>query len=156
MRRMSRQIIPLQWMPILALLALSAGCGDDDGPAEAVGDVTDAGGAEVLPDALGDGTSDAPDDSVDAGIPQVISDSFSVRGSVEQIHIWNAEPDTPIEVVDPSGDIVAARTSPNRIMVLETVLVAVEITTALGLLRDPPLMPYTNAPSGVIIMVCGL
>ncbi len=39
--------------------------------------------------------------------PQVVSESFSVRASVEQVYVWNAEVDVGIELVDASGALIA-------------------------------------------------
>lgn len=46
--------------------------------------------------------------------PQTVSDAFKVRGSVEQIHVWAAEPDTEIELVDASGELVASGTTDSQ------------------------------------------
>ena len=44
---------------------------------------------------------------IDIGPPRHLCESFTVRQSVEQIHLWNALPETAIEVTDDSGDVVA-------------------------------------------------
>jgi len=44
-------------------------------------------------------------------VPKLTSESFTVRESVEQLHLWNAEPEIGIEVVGPGGDVVAQGTT---------------------------------------------
>ena len=39
-------------------------------------------------------------------VPKVTSESFELRESVEQLHLWNAEPEIGIEVLAPDGRIV--------------------------------------------------
>ncbi len=43
--------------------------------------------------------------------PQTISDTFDVRASVEQLHIWNGPVEVGYEVVHASGEVVAEATS---------------------------------------------
>ena len=43
--------------------------------------------------------------------PQTVSEAFKVRGSVEQVHVWSAEPETDIEVVNADGDVIAEGTT---------------------------------------------
>ena len=43
--------------------------------------------------------------------PQIVSQAFSVRGSVEQVHVWSADPETDIEVVDADGNVIAQGTT---------------------------------------------
>ena len=43
--------------------------------------------------------------------PQIVSQAFSVRGSVEQVHVWSADPETDMEVVDADGTVVAQGTT---------------------------------------------
>jgi len=44
-------------------------------------------------------------------LPPRTSTSFSVRASVEQLHLWNAEPDKAIEVLGPQGELAAEGTT---------------------------------------------
>lgn len=42
---------------------------------------------------------------------QTVSELFKVRGSVEQVHIWSANPEMDFEVVNADGDVVAQGTT---------------------------------------------
>ena len=105
---------------VVVSLILSVGCSDDaserepsGGRADASGDTSfDSGadvgidsGADVSADTTGEVTADI---EIDTGPPQIVSDSFSVRATVEQIYVWNAEAETDIEVLGPLGDVVVS------------------------------------------------
>ncbi len=115
----------------LALLLGLAGCGGTDSAADALapdaaGDAAapdglapdtapDAAGDTAVPDGLApetapDAAGDAavPDADPDAGgLPPRSSDTYRVRPSVEQVHIWRAPPATAMEVVDAAGAVLA-------------------------------------------------
>ena len=76
------------------------------------GDAADGDGADG--DGV-DGDAEEPDGDADFSEgdieeedpePQVVSESFSVRASVEQLHIWNAEPELVLEILDPDGEVI--------------------------------------------------
>ena len=110
---------------LLMVAALAAGCSGGTssepgglGVGSPDADTPDAVAPDIaLADAAdpGDGGADAalpydggPDTSVDAGPPAVVSESFTVRGTVEQIYVWKAEAEAVIEVVSPAGEVVAS------------------------------------------------
>lgn len=98
---------------LLALCVPLTACSDEDPQETPVADVgADAGDATrdvaILPDATED-APDAPDVSPDVS-PQIVSDAFAVRASVEQIHVWRAPANTEIEVLAPDGTVTAATT----------------------------------------------
>lgn len=77
------------------------------GQEDAFSEVTD-----TLLDAVPDGL-EAPDATVDSepedlGPPPVVSESFKVHGTIEQIYLWGAEPEVGFEVLDPGGEVVLA------------------------------------------------
>lgn len=106
---------PPRW-PLLAALALVVpACGDDGGsdPAQSVTDAaTDPGpepdaGDTPEPDAGPTPESDAgPEPEPDAG-PEPEPGPFKVRGTLEQVYIWQAPVETPIDLVGPDGEVVA-------------------------------------------------
>ena len=48
---------------------------------------------------------------VACAVPQTVSDTFTVRASVEQLHLWNGPPETAYEVLDADGVVVAEGSS---------------------------------------------
>ena len=92
---------------ILTLLFFSIGCDDSSTSSGQAGSVQ-----ADDDDDDDDNANDDDDDTVgydDYGNyqpPQIVSDSFTIRESVEQLHIWNCEPDIELDVLDPSGDLV--------------------------------------------------
>ncbi|MFT7625118.1 MAG: hypothetical protein ACI9WU_004309, partial [Myxococcota bacterium] len=91
------------FLALVATLAL-AGCGDTS---------SEAAPLELAPDGTGDtGGGDTGDTggtggTGDTGQPAVVSDRFSVRGTIEQIYVWAADPGAAIEVEAPDGEIIA-------------------------------------------------
>ena len=85
-----------------ALVALvfmsSAGC-EGDGPTPVQAE--DAAGTDTGSPTAGD-EGPAPD----TGPVAVVSDRFTVRGTIGQIYIWKAPVEADIEVVGPDGDVV--------------------------------------------------
>ena len=90
------------WM-IVAALAGALGCEADTdadpaattGDAAVSGDVADGGAPPA----------DVGPEPADAGPPPVVSDRFSVRGTIGQIYIWNAPVEAAIEVLAPGGQV---------------------------------------------------
>ncbi len=62
-----------------------------------------------------EGTTDGEPD--EPGEP-VVSDRFSVHGTLEQIYIWNADPDVPLEIVGIDGEIVGGIADENGSLIL--------------------------------------
>ena len=94
----------------LVLLACGAEDSSDDSGA---GDVPGEVGADVL-DETGSpdgGELDGSGDVAEEVTPQVVSASFMVRGSVEQVHVWRAPEEVEMEVVTAEGDLVAEGTT---------------------------------------------
>ncbi len=124
------------WVLALGVVLAASGCDGDGGSASTgetgeTGDTGDTGDTgertpELWPD--DDAWSGGPDDAT-AGDDDVVADddagpadtedvadepdpepepqSFSVRASVEQIYVWNAPPDAGLELLAPSGELVA-------------------------------------------------
>lgn len=83
---------------IAGAMVLAVGCGDDD---DGIGGSGGDGGAN------GGGTTGGGDEGGGGGA----ADAFGVRGSVEQVHVWRADPDSEIEVRNAAGDVVASGTT---------------------------------------------
>ena len=117
----------LHFLLILTLAVSLAGCSGDSG-----GSAADAA-ADVVADAENDTGMDlaSADDSADTALPDLAevtpdpidvletediepdlgppmhySDSFSVLPTVEQIYVWNAEPEIVLQLVGPDGEVL--------------------------------------------------
>ncbi len=110
-----------RWIVSLAFLGVFVGTQACGGGAESTElDVADAGDVSLdgTPDVGPDGASDTgPDGASDTGPdvplgpPPRVSTAFSVRGSVEQVHAWDATPATRLELVDADGFVAAEGTA---------------------------------------------
>lgn len=69
----------------------------------------DAGEDTMLTDSLTDLVEDLPEDTFEDTVEdvEVWTGPFKVRGTVEQIYIWLADPEVEIEVLGPEGSLVA-------------------------------------------------
>ena len=75
---------------------------------------TDTGSTDFGVDAPDTSPDQSELDTVDAEIDtnsQVVSSSFKVRASVEQLAIWSARPDTQLEVLGPDGELFTTGTT---------------------------------------------
>jgi predicted acyl esterase len=95
------------------LALLTPACGDDGGgsAAESPVDAVVPPEPDAAPDPEQDAAVDpetdaAPEPEPDAG-PEPEPGPFRVRGTLEQVYIWQAPPDTPIELVGPEGEVAA-------------------------------------------------
>ena len=99
-----------------AALATVPGCEGasdaDSGPEHPDGT---SGGDDVEADAVGPGDVETPPDMVppeddgpppDTGPPPVVSDAFSVRGTIEQVYIWKAPLEAGVQILGPDGSVV--------------------------------------------------
>jgi uncharacterized protein len=101
------------WLLMLSLALASLGCSDDAGGGGDVDaaaqdvhlDTQDVGDADGV-DALGEAVEDVGVDTAPYVEPRE-SSSFKTREVVHQLYVWDTEPGTAVEVVGPSGDVVA-------------------------------------------------
>ncbi len=86
--------------------------GDSDGDpvSDGDGEGEEDGDADGLEDGDEETDGDGDGDPEEESDPQIVSDSFSVRGTVEQVYVWNAEPQTAFEILDAGGGVVAEGT----------------------------------------------
>jgi len=86
---------------------VSADSSTDPDDVQAVEDLADPDLAEVFADSVDVEEIEEIDDiEPDLGPPMHYSDSFSVRPTVEQIYVWNAEPEIVLQLVGPEGDVL--------------------------------------------------
>ncbi len=96
---------------LVLALALSAGACNYEIHTDSINAtdaVTDTDGLDST-DAMTSGATEADDETSD-GEPMGDQASFDVRESVEQLHVWNATPGIELEVVNETGDQIAAGT----------------------------------------------
>ncbi len=72
--------------------------------------------SEDMEDPVTDGDLDAEmeiegEGDAEAAVPQVVSDAFKVRATVNQVYIWMAEPDTDVELLDAEGSVLRSGTT---------------------------------------------
>jgi hypothetical protein len=111
---------PCRFLPLLTLPLGLAACGDSGGSSDSNTPTPDAfvdPDAEVTPaqDSQVIGGDAEPSPEFDAGptadageadaAPEPPPGPFRVRGTLEQVYIWQAPPETPLELVAPDGSV---------------------------------------------------